>query len=298
MFVLITHYTSPNYTDRPQVNIHCIDKFFTVYDFWATCACPEKNRIPLKFSLLWICFLHSGFLTTCACLENRVSPEIFHCIEYIFYYSGFLSNLRLSWKTRGCPEITVLNLSFLSLRIFEQLALALINRVCPDFTVLNMYFFSGFLSNLRLPWKTELPWNFSVYWTIFLSSRIFEQLALALKTKFALKFFKPGGAAAPPTPASYAYNFYSATEVDCKPLASTQLNCLISEIPVGLQLRSLLVHQKLWHWRPDVAQQHSFCYRTLGKHCHLGSNLPPYSKKTRLMHISKGLLDRTLRKNS
>jgi len=32
----------------------------------------------------------------------------------------------------------------------------------------------------------------------FLSSRTFEQLALALKTEFALKFFKPGGAVAPP----------------------------------------------------------------------------------------------------
>jgi len=31
-----------------------------------------------------------------------------------------------------------------------------------------------------------------------LSFRIFEQLALALKTEFALKFFKTGGAAAPP----------------------------------------------------------------------------------------------------
>jgi len=39
----------------------------------------------------------------------------------------------------------------------------------------------------------------------FLSSRIFEQLALALKTEFALKFFKPWGATAPWPPASYAY---------------------------------------------------------------------------------------------
>jgi len=31
----------------------------------------------------------------------------------------------------------------------------------------------------------------------FLSFRNFDQLALVLKTEFALKFFKPGGAAAP-----------------------------------------------------------------------------------------------------
>jgi len=34
----------------------------------------------------------------------------------------------------------------------------------------------------------------------FLSFRIFEQLALALKTKFALKFFKIGGRPPPTTP--------------------------------------------------------------------------------------------------
>jgi len=95
----------------------------------------------------------------------------------------------------------------------------------------NIFYQSGFLSNLRLPWKTELPWNFSLYWKYifiiqgfwatypwpkeqshpeiftvlniyFLSFRIFEQLALALKTEFALKFFETGGAAAPPD--SYA----------------------------------------------------------------------------------------------
>jgi len=67
----------------------------------------------------------------------------------------------------------LLNIYFLSFRIFEQLALTLKNRVALQFfTVLNMY---------------------------LLSFRIFEQLALAPKTEFALKIFKPGGAAAPQT---------------------------------------------------------------------------------------------------
>jgi len=39
----------------------------------------------------------------------------------------------------------------------------------------------------------------------FLSFRNFEQLALALKTEFALKFFKLGGGSPPSSPASYAY---------------------------------------------------------------------------------------------
>jgi len=46
----------------------------------------------------------------------------------------------------------VLNIYFLSFRIFEQLALALKNKVRLEFTVLNVYFnHSGFLSSLRLP---------------------------------------------------------------------------------------------------------------------------------------------------
>ena len=61
------------------------------------------------------------------------------------------------------------------------------------------------LSNLRLPWKTELPWNFSLYWIYFLHSGVLRNLRLLWKTEFALKFFKLGRAAAPPTPASYAY---------------------------------------------------------------------------------------------
>jgi len=85
---------------------------------------------------------------------------------------------------------------------------------------------SGFLTNLRLPWKTEFALQiftvlnilftyrifeqlvlalknrvcpeFTVLNIYFLSFRIFEQLALALKTEFVLKFFKPGGGAAAP----------------------------------------------------------------------------------------------------
>ena len=52
-----------------------------------------------------------------------------------------------------------------------------------------MYFsYSGFLSNLRLPWETELPWNFSLYWIYIFTFRIFEQLVPARKTEFALIF--------------------------------------------------------------------------------------------------------------
>jgi len=41
--------------------IECI--LFIIQDFWATCACPEKQRVPWNFSLSWIYFLHSEFLS-------------------------------------------------------------------------------------------------------------------------------------------------------------------------------------------------------------------------------------------
>ena len=76
-----------------------------------------------------------------------------------FHPSGFLSSLRFPWK---------------------ELALQF-------FTVLNIFFnIQDFWATLRLPWKTECALN-SLYWIyIFLSFRIFEQLALALKNRVAL----------------------------------------------------------------------------------------------------------------
>jgi len=70
--VQITNYPSPNYTDHPQVDTHCIEKCFTVHDFRATCACPEN----------------------------------FHCIEYTCYIQNFLQ-LALALKI-----FTVLNILF------------------------------------------------------------------------------------------------------------------------------------------------------------------------------------------
>jgi len=104
-------------------------------------------------------------------LKEQSCPEIINCIDFTFYIPDF-EQLALALKNGGCPEYTVLNMYFLLFRIFEQHALAL-----KFFTVLNVY---------------------------FLSFRMFEQLALALKNRVAMKISKPGGAAAPPDPASYA----------------------------------------------------------------------------------------------
>jgi len=47
------------------------------------------------------------------------------------------------------------------------------------FTLLKYIFYhSGFLSNLRLPGKTELPWNFSLHGNIFYYSGFFSNTRL------------------------------------------------------------------------------------------------------------------------
>ena len=91
--VQVTNYTSPNCTDRPQVNIYCIENFFTVHDSWATCACPETTELPWHFSLYWIYFLHSGFLTTFTCPENRVSLKFFTVLNIFFTIQDFWATL-------------------------------------------------------------------------------------------------------------------------------------------------------------------------------------------------------------
>jgi len=61
---------------------------------------------------------------------------------------------------------------------------------------------------LALVLKTEFALKFFTVLKYFLPFRNFEQLALALKTEFALKFFKPGGMPLPCLVrlwASYAY---------------------------------------------------------------------------------------------
>ena len=55
--------------------------------------------------------------------------------------------------------------------------------------------------------KNRVALEFFTVLKYILLFRIFEELAVALKTEFALKFFKPGGAAPPRPPASYAYGY-------------------------------------------------------------------------------------------
>jgi len=80
------------------VNIHCIENFFAVHHFGATCAWPKNNRVALKiFTAVNILFIFRIFEQLALALKKRVALEFF----------------------------TVLNMYFLSFRIFEQPALVL-----------------------------------------------------------------------------------------------------------------------------------------------------------------------------
>ena len=100
--VQITNYPSPNYTDHPQVDTHCIEKCFTVHDFRATCACPENFhcieytfyiqdflQLALALKIFTVLNILRIFEQLALALKNRVCPGIFYCIEYTFYIQDF-----------------------------------------------------------------------------------------------------------------------------------------------------------------------------------------------------------------
>ena len=85
--------------------IYCIKNIFTLQNFWATCACLQK-QFPAKFSLYWIYFLpFKIFEQLCAHPEKQSLPWIFHCIQYTFCIQDFLA-------TCSCPEFSVLDIYF------------------------------------------------------------------------------------------------------------------------------------------------------------------------------------------
>jgi len=65
---------------------------------------------------------------------------------------------------------------------------------------------SGYLSNFRFPWKRVALECFIVL-KYYLSFRIIEQLALALKIEFVLKIFKPGDGRLPASPPTRFFQF-------------------------------------------------------------------------------------------
>jgi len=108
---------------------------FYIQNFWATCACPEKRSVPWIHCTEYIFFIIQEFWVTCACPEKQSVPWI-HCTEYVFFI------IQEFWAICACPD----------------------KRSCPGiFHCSEIYFTIKdflFLSNLRLPWKQSLPWNF------------------------------------------------------------------------------------------------------------------------------------------
>ena len=95
--------------------------------------------------------------------KKQSCPDIFRCVEYTFYILNY-------WVTCACREKTELPRNFSIYRIY--------------------FLHSGFLSNLRLPWKTEVSLIFSLYQTcIFYHSRVLSNACLPWKNRVALKFF-------------------------------------------------------------------------------------------------------------
>ena len=136
-------------------------------------------------------------------LKNKVFPENFHCIDYILFI------IQDFWATWACPEKqsfpwnSSLYWSILIIQDFWATHACLVKQSVPWIDLLNAYFYhSGFLSNLRLHWKTELPWNFSLFWNIFYYSGILSNLRLPWKQNLPWNFSSRGTAA---PPASYAY---------------------------------------------------------------------------------------------
>ena len=148
---------------------------FIIQDFRATSAYPEKQSCPENFHCMEYTFYIQNFWATALALKNRVALDFFTVFKYFLSFRIF-EQLAFALKI-----FTVMNILFTFI-IFEQLALALKKRVCPgNFHCIEIYFIVQhfwatcaypekqtcpeifhlhweFLSNLRLPWKTELPW--------------------------------------------------------------------------------------------------------------------------------------------
>jgi len=150
--VQITHYSSPNNTNHPQVNmhwIHYIEKFFTVSRFLSNLRLLWKTEFALKyFTVLSILCTFRIFEQLALALKS--CPEIFHCIEN-FYHSRFLSNLHLPW-------IHCIEYLFFIIQGFWAICACPENGVCPE----NFQARGAAIPPPRTPMTTTTVWlNFT-----------------------------------------------------------------------------------------------------------------------------------------
>jgi len=176
-------------------------KIFSPFSVFEQLALALKNRV---FSEIFHCidytlFIIQDFWATCACSEKQMWPEILHCIEEFLSFRIF-EQLMFALKF-----FTVLNILF-TFKIFEQLALALKNKECLEITYwMHISDHLGFLSNLRLRCKTEFALKFFTGLKYFLSFRNFSNLRLPWKQNLPWKFSSRGRQPPSQPPASYDY---------------------------------------------------------------------------------------------
>ena len=85
------------------LSIKTIEYSFYIQDFWATCACPEKESVHWIHCIEYIFFIIQNFEQSALALKNRICPEIFYCIEIFFIFQDFLATWA-SPDNRVCPE--------------------------------------------------------------------------------------------------------------------------------------------------------------------------------------------------
>jgi len=75
---------------------------FCIFDQLALAL--KNTSCPEVFQCIEIFFIIQYFLATCACSENKVCPEIIHCIEIFFIIQDFRATCACP-AHRPCPEI-------------------------------------------------------------------------------------------------------------------------------------------------------------------------------------------------
>jgi len=124
----------------------------------------------VQYAFRYTLYIHN-FWAACPCPEKQSCPDIFHCIEQVFFI------IQKFWVTCACPEkqrvpwnFSLDGIYFLHSGVIGQFACAFPEKQrVPWYFSLYwtcIFYHSGFLNNLRLPWKTEGALN-SLYWMCF-----------------------------------------------------------------------------------------------------------------------------------
>jgi len=81
----------------PEI-FHCIEYTYNIQDFWAICACSEKESVSWIYCIEYVFFIVQDIWATLRLPWKTELPWNFSLYWSIFYHSGFLRNLRLPWK--------------------------------------------------------------------------------------------------------------------------------------------------------------------------------------------------------